>query len=52
MSTDAVQADLSKSHRAAAVYLIAEQERLRDVFVMKNVALFVVILLNILDKTR
>lgn len=48
MSTDAVQADLPTSHRAAAVYLIAEQERLRDVFVMN---VFVVILLNILDKT-
>lgn len=46
MSTDAVQADLPMSHRAAAVYLIAEQERL--VFVMN---VFVVILLNILDKT-
>lgn len=44
MSTDAVQADLPTSHRAAAVYLIAEQERL-----VMNV--FVVILLNILDKT-
>lgn len=51
MSTDAVQADLPTSHRAA-VHLIAEQERLRGVFVMKNVALFVGILLNILDKTR
>lgn len=46
MSTDAVQADLPTFHRAAAVYLIAEQERL--VFVMN---VFVVILLNILDKT-